>query len=122
MTETKIKPAEPEDDNTAKLYQEAMTAMRGTLHAMRRMPGVHTREHEGPVIERFQKAATMVKELAEYADERAAACDNYAEQLEQVEKDKQVVSRLVEMIHDLDRGLRDSEEILDYVKEHFRDE
>jgi hypothetical protein len=116
---TKIEPAEPDDARTAALYEEAMTAMRGTLHAMRRMPGVHMREHEAPVIERFQTAARRVKELAEYADEMALACLDHVAQLEANNGELERASSLVEMIRDVGRGVRDNEELLDYVREHW---
>lgn len=120
MTETKkIEPAEPDNERIAGMYEEAMTAMRGTLYAMRRMPGVHTREHEAPVIERFQAAATKVKELAAFADELALACEDYAEQLETQKKEDELVNRLVEMVYDFDRGVCDTEEVINYVKEHW---
>jgi hypothetical protein len=120
MTATKkIEPAEPDDERVATLYDQAMTAMRGTLHLMRRMPGVHLREHEAPVIERFQTAATKVKELAEYADEMARACGDYAEQLAAQKKEDELVKRLVEMVYDFDRGVCDTEELISYAKEHW---
>jgi hypothetical protein len=93
--------------------------MRQSLREMRKMPGVHTREHEQPVVEIMQKAVAGVNDLAELATKGVDERDFAQGTIEERDKDQIHIDRLIEMIYDMDRGIRDPAEVFTYTREHW---